>query len=119
MQHSIYQRATVSEVIFSAVHSFTFQTFFTSTQISTFMYTCPFHYVPLSAVDELLISPVTILLSYSTHEKGTKVIILLFEMCSTLFRFSNFPVKLYEKGVEMTTSTSMCTQMAWFFGNIK
>lgn len=25
-------------------------------------------------------------------------------MCSTLFRFSYFPVRLYERGVEMTTS---------------
>lgn len=40
----------------------------------------PFHYVPLLAVDELLISPVTILLSYSSHdaEKGTRLIISFF-----------------------------------------
>lgn len=57
------------------------------------MYTCPFHYVPLSAVDELLISPVTILLSYRTHDaekKPQESLFYLFEMCSTLFRFSFF-----------------------------
>lgn len=84
------------------------------------MYTCPFHYVPLFAVDELLISPVTILLSYSTHdaEEGTRFSILfLFAMCSTLFSY--FPVRLYERGVDHNDTTSTRTQMGWFFGNIK
>lgn len=83
----------VTKVILTAVHPSTFQTFFMSTQISTFMYICPFHYVPLSAVDELLISPVTILLSYSTHnaEKETGFIIALFLKCVPLsLDFLNF-----------------------------
>lgn len=65
------------------------------------MYICPFHYVPLSAVDELLISPVTILLSYSTHdaEKETRFIILLFLKCVALsLDFLNF-LQGYMKGV--------------------
>lgn len=104
MQQSSYQRAAlvvVSKVILSAVHPSTFQTFFTSTHISSFMYICPFHYVPLSAVNELLISPVTILLSYSTHdaEKETRFIIVLFLKCVPLsLDFLNL-LQGYTKGV--------------------
>lgn len=51
------------------------------------MYICPFHYVPLSAVDELLISPVTVLLTYSTHdaEKETGFIIIGFVLFFNVF----------------------------------
>lgn len=104
MLQSSYQRAAlvvVTKAILSAIHPSTFQTFFMSTQISTFMYICPFHYVPLSAFDELLISPVTILLSYSTHdaEKETGFIIVLFLKCVLLsLDFLNF-LQGYMKGV--------------------
>lgn len=118
LQQSRYQGAVVvSKVILYAVQPPTFQTFFTHTKISTFTYTCPFHYVSLSAVDELLIFPVTILLSYRTHdaEKATRFIILFFLkfVFHSLFRFSCFPVRLHERGIEMTTRIGHQSAPEW------